>query len=332
MPLPAERTMSSPWLTECERELIHQPGAIQSWGALLIADEAELIVRYASANLADYIQVSAADAIGKPVGAVLEPETAARLVAAAVSEPRPGSAVACAEPAGDRPALTLSSYRLNGSIYIELELPAEATHAVTWSDARAVIEAIRGARSLPSLMTIAAAELRRATGFDRSMVYRFDAIGHGEVVAENCAPDLESFLGLHYPASDVPRQARRLYLRQRVRAIEDALAAPVPLAGSAGGSATPDLSLSALRAVSPVHLQYLRNMAVRATIAVSLTVDGALWGMLVCHHRGPRRADPGTRALADLIGQVTSLMIGTLRDAEARTAEATAPGSGHNPR
>ena len=114
------------------------------------------------------------------------------------------------------------------------------------------------------------------------------------------------------------RQQQGQVIRKRVRVIEDMLASPVPLVNAAGSPMSPDMSLSALRAVSPIHLEYMRNLGVRASVAVSLTVDGALWGMLVCHHRGPRYTASGTRALADLIGQVTSLMIPALQDTEMR--------------
>jgi diguanylate cyclase (GGDEF)-like protein/PAS domain S-box-containing protein len=214
----------------------------------------------------------------------------------------------------------MSSHRVNSALYIEIEPQTEALadSGTIWSDTRVIVEALRGAATSEALFRVAATELRRATGFDRAMVYRFDAIGHGEVVGEDCDPDMEPILGLHYPASDVPRQARRLYLRQRVRVIADSAAAAVELVSAAGVAGGVDLSMTALRAASPIHLQYMRNMGVRASVAVSLTVDGALWGMLVCHHRGPRALPPGVRVLCDLIGTVTSLMIGKLRDSEAR--------------
>ena len=310
--------MPSPWIVSCESEPIHMPGAIQGWGALLVARETDLIVRHASANLSEFIDIPAGDAIGRPLGAVLDRAIVASLVAGSTPQSPPGALTAIVRTAAGHRAFALSSYRLNDSIYIEMEPPPGAGAFDTWSEARGVVAALRGAPDLTSLFAVAATEMRHATGFDRSMVYRFDAIGHGEVVAEDCAADLESFLGTHYPASDVPRQARRLYLRQRVRVIEDVQAPAVALLHAADAPKSPDLSMSALRAVSPIHLEYLRNMGVRASVAVSLTVDGALWGMLVCHHRGPRCAASGTRALADLIGQVVSMMIGTLRETEVR--------------
>jgi diguanylate cyclase (GGDEF)-like protein/PAS domain S-box-containing protein len=313
--------MSSPWIASCEREQIHMPGAIQSWGAMLIAGEADLIVRFASANLADFIEFSAAEALGRPLSAVLDAATLAALLGAGTGEPAPGAVTTFDRAIPGHPPCAVACHRLNGVLTIEIERPAEGegpAAAGTWSDARVVVEALRAATTLDSLLNVATTEMRRATGFDRSMAYRFDPAGHGEIVAEDCAVSLVPFLGLHYPASDVPRQARRLYLRQRVRVIEDSEAAAVPLLRAPGIGAAADLSLAALRTTSPIHLEYMRNMGVRASISISLTVDGVLWGMLVCHDRGPRHLAPPTRALGDLIGQVTSLMIGTLRDAQAR--------------
>jgi light-regulated signal transduction histidine kinase (bacteriophytochrome) len=287
------------WIEDCEREPIHAPGCIQPWGALLVAHQADQTVRYASANLGAFIGQSAADAIGQTLATLL---------------------AGCA----DHPDLTITQHRLGELLYADIEWAEPggpgATAAEAWVSARRVIEVLRGARSSAELFTVAVDEIRRATGFDRAMFYRFDPVGHGEVVAETCVDGLEPLLGIHYPASDVPRQARRLYLRQLVRVIGDVDAVPVPLLGGGDLVGRVDLSPSALRAVAPIHLTYLRNMGVAATAAVSITMDQALSGLLVCHHRQPRVLPPGARAVCDLIGQVTSLMLATLRASEARAA------------
>lgn len=310
--------MGSPWIEACERELIHAPDTTQSWGALLIAGEDDLRLRYASANLDQLLGVTAADALGRGLNDVLDPATMAGAVAGATSDMPSRHFPIQGRRRGTSAGLTASCHRLNGCVYLEIEPVQREGAPATWPEARMVVQALRSAGTLASLYAIAVSQLRQATGFDRAMVYRFDPAGHGEIVAEDCAPDMESLVGLRYPASDVPRQARRLYLRQRVRVIGDVSAPAVPLLAAKSGLASPDLSLCTLRAISPVHLAYMRNMGVQASVAVSLAVDGALWGMLVCHHRERRHVGPGTRALADLIGQVASLMVGTLRDAEAR--------------
>jgi light-regulated signal transduction histidine kinase (bacteriophytochrome)/CheY-like chemotaxis protein len=288
---------SGPWVEACERESIHRPGFIQGWGALLAAGADDLIIRHASANLGDFIGTSGAAAIGRPL-AVLIAEVQAR------------------------PDLIVVRHGLDAMHYVEIERAVAQSPPpladAAWSDALAVVNDLREVPTSAALFAAASTAIRRATGFDRAMFYRFDAIGHGEVVGEDCANDLEPFLGINYPASDVPRQARVLYLRRRVRLIADARMAPVAILGAAGADLMPDLSDCALRAVSAYHLEYLRNMGVPATLAVSLIVDGALWGMLVCHHREASHLPLSVRAKCDLIGQVTSLMVASLRDRAAR--------------
>jgi diguanylate cyclase (GGDEF)-like protein/PAS domain S-box-containing protein len=316
----------NPWIAQCEIAPIHRPDTVQNWGALLIVDQDGLTVRHASANLAAFIEHRAEDVLGRPMRAWADGETLAALGEAIGDVGPTGTFKAFASSGlGPRPVM-VSGYLADGRIFVEFE-PDEAADrhrsgANAWAHTRAAIEVLENATGSGALFDAAARELRRATGFDRAMVYRFDRVGHGEVIAEDLAPDLEPFLGLRYPASDIPRQARRLYLRQSVRVIADVDAAPVALLNAAGESESADLSLAALRAAAPVHLEYLRHMGVRATIAVSLKVDGGLWGMLVCHHRTPQAVPLATRVLCGLIGQVIPLMAGTLAVSEARLATA----------
>ena len=143
------------------------------------------------------------------------------------------------------------------------------------------------------------------------MVYRFDVDGHGEVIAEAASERLDTFLGHHYPATDIPRQARALYLRQLVRVIVDVDYEPsviVP-ADNPLTDQPLDLSLAHLRSVSPIHLEYLRNMGVTATLVVSLVIDGQLWGLIACHHYSPRYVDSATRARTLAVGQALAEQI-----------------------
>src|SRR5690606_8265454 len=142
--------------------------------------------------------------------------------------------------------------------------------------------------------------VRGLTGFDRVMIYRFDPEWNGEVVAERRVSELDPFLGTRYPASDIPPQARALYLRNPIRLIPNSDHQPIPLVALPDAPGTTlDLSDSTLRAVSPVHLEYLRNMGVVASMSAALRVDGALWGLVACHHyAAPRR--PSQRARAEI--------------------------------
>ncbi|MDQ8044325.1 MAG: ATP-binding protein, partial [Solirubrobacteraceae bacterium] len=178
---------------------------------------------------------------------------------------------------------------------------------------------LRGARSIDELVGFAARALRELTGYDRVWAYRFEPDGHGVVVAEERRADLEAFLGLHFPEGDIPAQARALYVRNGVRVIPDVAAqtAPlVPLENPETG-AWLDLSGGSLRAVSPMHIRYLTNMGVRASMSVSLVVDGRLWGLLSAHHYdGPRRVDLATRGECELLGTLTSLQIAAATELE----------------
>jgi light-regulated signal transduction histidine kinase (bacteriophytochrome) len=161
----------------------------QSWGALLIACEHDLIVRYASANLAAFIGCDATGALGQPLGRVLSQEAASAIAAGATTDlpcpaPGPGSAHAA-------DGLQASCYRLNGLVYLRIEPAAGDDACGTWEEARKVVQALRDAPTLGALFSVAATELRRATGFDRALVYRFDPAGHGEVVAEDCGAVME---------------------------------------------------------------------------------------------------------------------------------------------
>ncbi|MGY1683445.1 SpoIIE family protein phosphatase [Geodermatophilus sp. SYSU D01176] len=182
----------------------------------------------------------------------------------------------------------------------------------TYQAVRGTVGELNRATSLQQLYDITAQAVRELTGFDRVMVYRYDADCNGEVVAEAKAPGLNSFLGLHYPASDIPAQARALYEKNWLRLISDVDYRPVPLrpvlVPSTG--APLDLTLATLRSVSPVHVEYLHNMGVRASMSISLLRDDRLWGLIACHHySGPHAPPFATRAAAEFLGSTLSLRL-----------------------
>lgn len=167
----------------------------------------------------------------------------------------------------------------------------------------------------------AAVEFRTLTGYDRVMIYRFDEDYNGQVIAESHADGMESYLGLHYPASDIPAQARELYRKNMIRTIPDACYRPASIRQSS--SAAPlDMSHSTLRSVSPIHLEYLKNMNVAATLTVSLIVHGGLWGLVSCHHRAPFLPDMRRIGVAEVFGNVLGAMIQTREDGERERVHA----------
>ena len=151
--------------------------------------------------------------------------------------------------------------------------------------------------------------MRRITGFDRVMIYKFDPEWNGEVIAEAKAEDIGSYINHRFPASDIPSQARRLYALNSIRYIPTVDYRPAGLLGTADLAEPLDMSFSVLRSVSPIHLEYLKNMGVAASMSVSLLHDGRLWGLVACHHRSPRDLPYMIRQNCKLIGQAASSQV-----------------------
>ncbi|EJT86015.1 GAF sensor signal transduction histidine kinase [Pseudomonas putida S11] len=187
---------------------------------------------------------------------------------------------------------------------------------------RSFVGRLHQAGSLEELLQQAVLQLKRITGFGRVKAYRFDAEGNGQVLAEVADPGYPSYLGLCFPASDIPRQARELYRINRIRVIEDAnyQASPLLPAANPRTGKPLDLSFAALRSVSPVHLQYMRNMGTLASMSLSIVVDGQLWGLVSCHHEQPRPVDLRTRTACELLASVLSLQIES-RESHANTRQ-----------
>ncbi|WP_159999754.1 histidine kinase dimerization/phosphoacceptor domain -containing protein [Roseomonas sp. 18066] len=284
--LPVQPTTSgAPDLTGCDREPIHIPGAIQPYGLLLVAEAASLTVIAGAGALEERL---APDWMGRKLGALLGQDLAALLGDVL---PGPGGVLHGDPVQGrDDERFELHLHRLGGLILAELE-PAAAS---PMSAAQTLVAlnnaglAFDRAADLQTLCDQAALVFRQITGFDRVMIYRFLDDGAGAVLAEARDPALSSFLNHRFPASDVPAQARRLYVRNLVRVIPDVGYAPAPLRPASQAMAELDMSDLVLRSVSPIHLQYMRNMGIAASASISIVQDGRLWGLVACHNRTPR--------------------------------------------
>jgi serine phosphatase RsbU (regulator of sigma subunit)/GAF domain-containing protein len=304
-------------LARCADEPIAVPGAVQPHGALLAVTEPDLAVVVASANAAD---VLGTDVTGATLATLLAPAELDRLreaLAGDVAEAEPLRVT----PGGREVDLVLS--RTGDLLVTEWEPVAGAEQAgAAWHRRLpTVLQRLSAPTTLEGLTGVLAREVRALTGFDRVMVYRFDAEWNGEVVAEDRREDLEPFLGLHYPASDIPAQARALYATNWMRLIPDAGYSPVPLEPRLvpGTGAPLDLSGTMLRSVSPVHLEYLANMGVTASMSVSLIDRGRLWGLVACHSSsGPHRPSHADRTAAEFLGRTASLLLHTTVEAGER--------------
>ena len=307
-------------LSNCEREQIHLTGSIQPHGALLVVREHDYVVVQASANAAAMLGFGSV--LGRPI-ATLEGDLAER-ISPHVTVPMIYTlplAVRCAIGPKRCPFDVVMHRPPAGGIVIELE---PATKQVNYTQGvEEAIKAILGAHSLRALCDETARIVRKLTGYDRVMVYRFDREGHGEVFAEERKDKLEAFLGNRYPATDIPQIARHLYERNRVRVLVDINYTPVPI----GPELSPltgqllDMSLCLLRSISPIHVQYLKNMGVDATLVISLMVGGRLWGLIACHHYQPRHVTFEMRMVCELLAETIATRIAALESSARGQAE-----------
>ena len=306
MASPSITTDPSLDLAACDREPIHVPGSIQPHGLLLIADASLRVV----AGAGDLEERLSRDWLGASLATLLDQDLAALL-----DEARDGPVVG-RQVASGTTRFDVALHRSGELIVAELEPAAERPMAAVQvlSMLSDYATGFERAGDLQALCDRAAVAFRALTGFDRVMVYRFLDDDAGRVVAEARAPGLGTFLHHHFPASDIPRQARALYVRNRTRAIPSVDYVPQPIRPS--GFARTDLSDVAVRSVSPIHLQYLRNMGVTASASISIVKDGLLWGLIACHHHVPRLMPAEMRATAAALAGGLARQIRAKEEAE----------------
>jgi len=306
-------------ITGCDKEAIRTPGSIQPHGFMLTLSPA-LEVLQASANLAYWTGVDVQEVLGQPLAAAIGTAASERLIlelGSGTLGQRPGYLGTVTLANGRH--FDVLAHAWDGLVIAEFEAverakPAEFRHLyplITDFLAR-----VNEHASIPALSDLAARHVRSLTGYGRVMVYQFDNSGHGRVVAESKAPDYDSYLGQSFPSSDIPAQARELYTLSPIRLIQDANYQPAPLVPDANpvtGNRN-DLSFAALRSVSPVHLQYMRNMGTLASMSVSLIVKGKLWGLISCHNAEPCPVSVEKRTACEQLGQILSLCIETRED------------------
>jgi light-regulated signal transduction histidine kinase (bacteriophytochrome)/CheY-like chemotaxis protein len=303
-------------LTDCENEPITIPGSIQPHGLLLVLRGSGLTVVQASTNLPLFLGVAPREMLGQPVGQWFDEASAQAL----------GEASQWDDPGGANPLLLsgrgTSDERFDGILHrcgadfiLELE---RVQPGVVVPSVRGALPKLQNASTEAEVCWIAAKEARRLTGFDRVMVYRFAPDWSGEVVAEDREDGVDSYLGTHFPASDIPRQARELYTRKLLGLIPNVTYSPVALLALEEGPSL-DMTYSVLRSVSPVHLEYLRNMGVAATLTLSLVIRDKLWGMIACHHGKLWFGPYALRQNCQFLGQVTAAQIGALAAAASQS-------------
>lgn len=301
-------------LTNCDREPIHIPGSIQPHGAMLVCDPETSIVEFASATAEALLGKRNSGLVGMRLDEVLGGSAAHDLRNAAAKSGGShlsGIALGLSLANVDGPVDAVT-HRHAGRLFIEVEPTAidskGARDALDMT--QSLVRRIGLESSLERIVRTGARLVRSMLGYDRVMVYQFLHNGAGRVVAEEKSARLPSFMGQHFPASDIPYQARRLYLQNTIRMIGDVNFAPVPLEPSLWPGEEPvDMSFAQLRSVSPVHCEYLRNMGVAASLSISIVVDGELWGLISCHHDEPKVVPMPLRVGAELFGQYFSMQV-----------------------
>jgi chemotaxis family two-component system sensor kinase Cph1 len=313
-------------LTNCDREPIHIPGRIQPHGVLMTLREPDLILTQISANAATLFGRDEPHLAGMPLREILGEDSFAQL-----------KAIFDREEIQEHPLYLLTlhlgehdfdvtMHRAKGGVLVlEMEMPGMPGGVARGSLdyyglVKKALPRLQKSRTIAELAEAAATQVRQISGFDRVMVYQFDAEGHGTVLAEDKREDLIPFLGLYYPASDIPKQARQLYLLNPLRILADvehAAADLIPTLNPDTGQPL-DMSYCVLRSPSPIHIEYLKNMGVSATLTISLIENGQLWGLIACHHDMPRAVPYDIRTACEFLGQIVSLQLAGKQSGEDR--------------
>jgi light-regulated signal transduction histidine kinase (bacteriophytochrome) len=309
-------------IAQCDREPIQFPGAILPHGAMLVMDPQTLEILQLAGDVSPLLGAAPKKLLGQTAAAILQPHQTAMLRQLAASadlrKPRhlldPLLRVIATQP------LDASLHRSGDTLVLEFEAAdlQDRFASDPLSGVQEMVQGLDAAGSLHAMCQHAADRVRDVAGYDRVLVYRFMQDESGWVVAESRQPHLAPFLGMHYPAADIPRQARALYVHNWLRLITQVNYDPAPLipALNPRTGATLDMSQAILRDVSPVHREYLRNMGIDASMSISIVRGGKLWGLIACHHNSPRILPRHLRAVCELFGSMFSLELEAREKAE----------------
>ena len=295
-------------LTNCDREPIHILGHVQAYGCLIAVSQ-DWLVTHVSGNLDRILGLDPKTLVGTQIADHLPSETTHLLRSKLQLLDRNQGTVRifAQDVLEDGRSFDISIHATGRTFVFEFEGKSEAPERDDLSYVQPLISRVRRHAEIDAMCNEAARALKMLTGFDRVMVYRLADDGSGSVIAEAREQAMEPYLGLRYPASDIPKQARELYKRSPLRLIADVEGEVFPIVPERNPEGKPlDLSLAVTRAVSPIHLEYLRNMGVAASLSVSILRKGELWGLFACHHRTPLYMDYEKRTAVELFAQLFS--------------------------
>lgn len=296
-------------LTSCDREPIHIPGSIQPHGCLVTCTVNDFVILRHSANAPEMLQQPMLT-VGADLVALFGADVVHDIrngLTLSVTQRRP--VFLLNQMLAPDLAFDLAVHIVNGEVVLECEPAAPTSRATKFlTQLHGMMDRVRKTTDINRLFDVVTMLMRGLLEYDRVMVYRFADDWSGKVVSEARALSLESFLGQHFPSADIPAQARELYRRSPIRMIGDVKYTPVPMIEGEGLGPL-DMSLGQLRSVSPIHCEYLTNMGVRASMSISIVIDGALWGMIACHHYAPRVLPIAERAVVQMFSEFFALQI-----------------------
>ncbi|MEC4985043.1 MAG: ATP-binding protein [Oscillatoria sp. PMC 1068.18] len=301
------------YLVSLDQQTIHTCGKIQPHGVLLVLSEPELKILEVSKNTYQVFGIHPEAMLGKTLEELLDPFQMERIQAGLLEENFEfiNPTKVWVKKKGDEYGVFDSVFHRNsqGKIILELE-PAVSQENIPFLSfyhlARTSINRLEETANLQEFCQVIVKEVRKVTGFDRVMLYKFDDDEHGAVIAEEKLETMESYLDLHYPESDIPKPARQLFSSNWIRLIPDAKAQPVEIVSlnHSNDEAPLDLTNSILRSASPCHLEYLGNMGVGSSLTISLIKDKKLWGLIACHHLTPKYVSYELRKACEFLGRV----------------------------
>ncbi|WP_293780682.1 ATP-binding protein [uncultured Oxalicibacterium sp.] len=297
--------------TTCDQEPIHIPGSIQPFGFMLITAVDDHVIRHASANLEAHLDLSAEKVIGLSFFDIFPQPHGPWLKQALLTHVVEGKPIYLGTLRLDKDrCYDVLAHRWQDCFILEFEFSVESVPDFRFFSpiVTRFVGEIAANSSIETMSDVAVREIKQITGFGRVLLYRFDQNQHGEVLAEALDDGYHSYLNQHFPASDIPQQARALYISNRIRLIADVNYEPVRLVPQRDETGQPiDLSQATLRSVSPVHVDYMRNMGTQASMSISIAIRGRLWGMISCHDNEPRRVPFEIRAICEQLGQILAV-------------------------
>lgn len=314
-------------LLNCQSEPIHQIGLIQPHGVVLVlSSQLPRIVLQASDNLPQMFDLPEQNIRGQPLDRLLDGVSNMKVEQLIQNIPHSNTAVDQIRiiKNGIAQDIQVRIFRSGSSYALEL---VNEENLPTSERIKELLPLMQKGLSvseldvdIPLYFQKIAELVQVLSGFDRVMIYRFDINWDGQVIAESCPEQADSFLGLRFPASDIPPQARRLYTLNHVRHVADINAQPVTISPSINPQTGEpfDMTYSSLRSLSPVHIEYLRNMGVHASLSISMLQNGQLWGLITCHHMTAKRVSNAVQEAAALVGRMASVKLASFEAQEQR--------------